>query len=214
MNTLDYVGLAKSNDPTRPSLTQVVRHKGRLVATDGHRMHWSEPTALSKDDKFYALDGNEMEAYPDYEMVLSDKAKTPIATLVISKFQAMELVVRLKKIVSLYGKDKDKLAVLSLNNNCTKIKGCALNIQWELNTTEYFGATGKAFIRGMNLAYLIDALALVADKKSSENLTTIEIGEADYYGIVVKTGDCRAIIMPIRIEEGIEESSSTEEARA
>lgn len=77
-DTFRWVHQATSNDETRFYLSAVYCDDGKLIATDGHRMHlWDSPGAGFEQDNFYNINGDKVKMehanFPPYERVIPSK---------------------------------------------------------------------------------------------------------------------------------------------
>lgn len=159
METMKWLELAVSKDESRFNLNHVFRDKNALVATDGHRLHYSN--GLADADRCY-VDGvseDERAVYPDYTRVLpKDSDKTHEIEVDVSKCLLRDL----KRIVTLI-KSYDK-------GCCVKLlfdkSGCTMSYEtyqesqftFSLKLSESRNESDKIAV-GVNLSYLVDALS-------------------------------------------------------
>lgn len=195
MDTLKYIELAKSKDESRYNLTSVYRDKNHLVATDGHRLHMSNGLP---DAKPHFLDGTDA-TFPDYEQVLP---KTPpmgrIEYVHIGNNgkRILNTLKQLAKLVSNYDKAHVGIKLICEKEKPVKIGFKHPELTFE-HVIESFVYNGPSLEMGLNLNYLIDALAYLPD-------TSCEIrirGNASAIEIVSMglPSQLTAIVMPQRI---------------
>jgi hypothetical protein len=95
MDSMKYVELAKDDSSYgRANLSAVYREKDRLVATDGHRLHYVG--GLPSVEKGHFLDGRDAE-FPNYETVFI-KEPVSVGTIEITK-KAIRDLTALSKVV-------------------------------------------------------------------------------------------------------------------
>lgn len=196
MDTQAFIKLAVSKDDTRPNLCEVYRDKAEIVATDGHRLHWSN--GLPEVQPHF-LSGLNAE-YPDWRQVVLHSAPDAACqlwgrSLDYAKLKAFHTLVK--------AFDKKCQAVRAENSaaglNLSAAKD-GMKAEILLPSTEKEG-TPFIFTVGFNLGYLLDALKPL-DKSSTmatinfrDNLKPIQL---DYTG---EFEHCHAILMPMRLDQ-------------
>ncbi len=194
METLDFIKLACSKDVTRYNLNSVYRDKDCYVATDGHRLHYSN--GLTPIEKGHYLDEKLDAQFPDWQRAFPT-IDSPIATFELSLADRglMTRLDALLKIAKTVGKD-NPCRMTHLNQRFE------LCVQDDNTTCSVRITTGSAkanieTVQGINLAYLMDVL------KSAYKTALMSV-QVEYYGDnqpwkFTIPGLGTAIIMPMRL---------------
>jgi DNA polymerase III sliding clamp (beta) subunit (PCNA family) len=186
--TLEYVQIAVSKDDTRYNLTKVYRDTEYLVATDGHRLHFSN--GMPKVEKGFFLDGTDAE-FPNWSQVRVKSVNAQIEIGInkhdLGVLEAIAKTLKANKSseysVTLTAKN-NKLTVTSNNSN-------SLVICYEMDSQN----SGDFEIK-LNLSYFLDAIRLPV---KSQGMTAINIKfESAMSPIEIVTVFGTAIIMPLR----------------
>jgi DNA polymerase III sliding clamp (beta) subunit (PCNA family) len=185
---MKYIELAASKDSYRP-LTQVYRTAcGKLVATDGHRMHWSN--GLELIEKGHYVDFKDYGEFPDVNQVIpsgeceeyhvtfdkKDLSKLKTLAKLLKEFDRTDTAFKLEgKDGALWAKQDGELTL--------GFKLCELE--------------NKApFEIKLNVNYFIDAIEMNI-KDSGLGIFTFEFrGSRDPF--LIKSSLGNALIMPLR----------------
>lgn len=151
MNPIDYITRAVSTDESRYNLTSAYRDTDKLVATDGHRLHYS---ILEKTDSPHFLNPTIQGEYPNVDAVLTGLNTNPIRCAFKPKkleLKQLGLIAKLNPLKScpvlLSGEDEH------LTLKLESLHGVKASLTFE--TSEVFDLEWTALI---NLRYFIDAL--------------------------------------------------------
>jgi len=123
MDTMKYLELAVSKDPSRYNLCAIYRDTDCMVATDGYRLHMV--TNLAPIDKPHFVNGTDGE-FPDYTVVIPKEIQI-VGGIKLDKRQLKQL----KQYSDFIG--KDKVSTMNVNGR--------LNIEHDQVTDGGFGIT-------------------------------------------------------------------------
>lgn len=190
MEPMKFVELAKDHDSFgRKELTGIYREQDRLVATDGHRLHYVG--GLPVVEKGHFLDGRDNE-FPNYEVVFLKNPVT-VGTIKLSKktirdLTALSKVVREKNCATKVTIDRDK----NLTFEC-EYKNETGGGTW-VYTTKTCGEIERAWSAKLNLRYVLDAIIVDCD---TEILINLDGGPIEFKALVNQQ-PFHALVMPIR----------------
>lgn len=191
MDTMKFVELAKDDASFgRYNLSAIYREKDRLVATDGHRLHYVE--GLPIVEKGHFLDGRDAQ-FPNYETAFIQKPQT------VGKIKLTKKAIR----------DLTALAKVVRERNCaTRIvfkHGEPLTFECSYKnetgrgswtyTTESIVEFGRDWDRLINLRYFLDAV--MPDREACV-LSGCERGHPIEFVTDINGQPFHAIVMPIR----------------
>lgn len=184
-NNLTWVSKAVSKDKFRGNLRHVYRDKNAVVASDGHRLHYSNGLP---DATPHFIDGYDGE-FPDYKRVLvaADQSVATVS-LTVTK-ELLDGLTACHKAMVAFGKP---FTTLFLGNS----------MRLDLRAGGYVGSVvvvgagvvGEPVSVGLNLGYLVDAL------KMPGQLLTISIYGPDKPIEITNNCGQTAIIMPMKGE--------------
>lgn len=200
METLTYVTLATSKDKTRHNLTKVYRDSDKLIATDGHRMHWIE--GLPHTAGAY-LDGSTDCQFPDYSQVMPKGKPVHVFTM-FPHVNTKNVLGALLKLVECHDKASKTVELRSSGATMTLAIPNPEDIigSVKLSGTLEENAPCGGIVLGVNLAYLIDAIAPALKDKSPTSFFTLEF-RSEFEPIKVRCHvagqDYHAIVMPVRL---------------
>jgi DNA polymerase III sliding clamp (beta) subunit (PCNA family) len=195
MEKLDYVKLACSKDERRDNLMHVYRDTDRLVATDGHRLHWCN--GLENQPKGY-VDGQDHGEFPDYQHVMPKGVAS--ASLTFDASNAVHLLMRLAKVMPTKIGHRnvrlkfEKNAMLVTYTDPDGLITGTVKIDAVIHTAEE-----QLPDMGMDIAYMVDALA-PAKKERNYVSATIHIHGTKAPTEWAVANEFKAVIMPCRIE--------------
>lgn len=191
MNTLDFVSLAVSRDEFRHNLTGVYRDTNKLVASDGHRLHWVE----IPDGKPGYLDGRDAQ-FPDYSQVMP---RDPASCVVEVKLAADSR--KILKALAALSKAYDKTQTVTVKTNTKSLfiqspEKSPVEFSYEI-PCEHKKDTIKL---GLSLRYLLDAMAPVIENKGKGDISI------EFHGTLapvlitctVSGQEYKTIVMPTR----------------
>lgn len=112
MDTIKYLEVATSKDLSRYNLQAIYRHKDRMVATDGYRLHLIEELPMVETPHF--LNGADLGEFPDYESVIP----SDLSQVAVIRLDAKEIK-RLKGLIALSG-IKMPVVEVSASDNAIK----------------------------------------------------------------------------------------------
>lgn len=199
METLTYVTLATSKDKTRYNLTKAYRDSDKLIATDGHRMHWIE--GLPHTAGAY-LDGSTDCEFPDYSQVMP-KGSPKHAFTMFPHANTHKVLGALLKLVECH----DKRKTVELRSSGATMMLAIPNPDDIIGSVKLSGVLEEnapcgGIVLGVNLAYLIDAISPALKAKSSTAFFTLEF-RSEFELIKVRCHvagqDYHAIVMPVRL---------------
>jgi DNA polymerase III sliding clamp (beta) subunit (PCNA family) len=194
MEIMKYLELATSKDQNRENLRYIYRDKQHLVACDGHRLHYTN--GLDAIPSGHYLDGQDHGEYPDWHQVLpQESAYTGEIEINFGLPQVKAILAYMKAI----GWDDHYCAKLLVNGDedlvltCRRSNGDGASV--------VIGAVSEGDIGtiGVNVKYLVDALAPMKEKYSSAKMEFH--GELGPIKITVQHGrqTYNAILMPMRL---------------
>jgi len=202
--SLEYIKLATSKDKTRFNFNQVYRDLNKIVATDGHRMHWIN--GQEEIAKGFYLDGQDHGPFPDYSQVFPKADPASLLSVVLTTDFVKKAKAMLKLIQCYTGKEapirlncfhevvENKPTMTVFELAFTDSKNLAkFSIQ---HKTSEDALTGPAFTTMLNLSYLIDAIELpIKDNYiSAINLKYYERMQP----VLIETRLGNALIMPMK----------------
>lgn len=194
MNTLDFVSLAVSTDKTRHNLTGVYRDTNKLVATDGHRMHWvnSLPDATPS-----YLDGRKDSQFPDISQVMPTGAPACVCEFNLT-LEAIKIIKGIASVVKTYDRNQAVIlevgvATLFLQADKRDELKCCYSIPCDTKA-----GTIKV---GLSLRYLLDAMAPVIENKGKGTVLIEFYGKTAPILItcIAAAQTYKAIVMPYRL---------------
>ena len=144
MKSYDYVNLAISKDKFKPNLNDVYRDKESLVATDGHRIHWTN--GLPPIEQGYYISGGDSQ-FPEWQLALPQNIYS--LSIYFSKNHYKDLTARLKLL------DKKQIVKISFNID-KKLIITSNQFKYELDILVGIPPIDITF--SINLAYLLSAL--------------------------------------------------------
>lgn len=199
MEAMKYVEIAKSKDPTRFNLCEVYRDKTEIVATNGHRMHWSNH--LPEVEPHY-LSGLDAE-FPSWRTVLPTEnlsATAEIGLLAGEKGKFKALLGCLKNGTKHNRVFVKFIPVVDSSPARCEIKTTQLD-GMECSMEFYTMGCSREFSFCVNAQYFFDALSpLVLSKDCTASLSLKFYGDLnpiliDYNG---KLDSLHALIMPMK----------------
>ena len=189
MNNLEFVKLAVSKDKSRYNLTDVYRAPQAVVATDGHRLHYSN--GLPESTPHYISGDNDR----DFPIDAVDKVLTianPLAYGSMSGPYLVSTVKTLGYLVKAMGKVNHSVT-LKMAADCITISydsQADLPLNWSIKTG--CGANGEATIK-LNPAYLLDALKMA--QVNGVQIITLTLGPSM---LLLQGGDNKAVVMAMK----------------
>jgi hypothetical protein len=208
---LKYVEIAASKDIYRASMTGVYRDTDCLVATDGHRLHFSN--GLEKVKKGFYLDGRTGDTFPDWQSAISTDSTYEHFNLKFSKSEMREL--------------KALLKLLSLNDYTNSVwlifdteEGVRVSTEtgkepWKANNSPKLRVSirlldqpipkqnGRLYL---NLKYLLDAIELPFKEFPGLEIT-VKVPSRGASAYLFETALGTAAIMPIKGFDAEEEEN-------
>ncbi len=189
INTLKFVDAAKSTDTTRPNICEIYQDRGRLVATEGHRLHMGPVPENGGSDGY--LSGIK-EIFPDYKMIIP-KNTISLGTLIVEK-KTMRTFKKFVELVKQYDA-ADHCGAMQFAHDTLRVS-CdftSMIASMELDGLRPWREEPLKIL--INLKYLLDALVHFADKEIEifVNVDDVELGALQFV-----CDEHTAIIMPMR----------------
>ena len=185
---MDYIKLAVSKDKSRESLMYIYRDKDRLIATDGHRMHWKDSTLINTPHYIGGYNGT----FPEYLQAIPTKAPSYKVHFSLDRDQLNQL----KKIRDLI-KLTDKYCSVMFGFETSKISLIVdrpeLRLYFDFTVTSITESVKLKL--GFNLTYFIDAVEIPS--KANKPLELELRGEFDL--LIINSDFGTALIMPCKI---------------
>lgn len=197
---MKYIELATSKEATRPNLNHVYRHKdGYLVATDGHRMHYSN--GLEKLDKGHYLDGQDHGDYPDITRVLETVKPVHTASIIFTQ-EHLKKIKGLAKLIEAYaGKELPIFFEVSPTEVTFTFESKRQQASARISLAKVTANLDEAFKIGINLKYLIDALEIPIKEAPKYMGCQFEIKFTnELSALVISSNLGNALVMPLRPE--------------
>lgn len=203
MKNYDFVNIATSKDAARFGLCHVYRDKKELVASDGHRLHYTD--GLPEIDQGYYLDNIDAQ-FPDWRnCILKDngnnlslKNELGDIDIFISSQQYKDLVTRAKLI-----SEKGKAVVLTIADKDLVITGreneFVYKLPFEMTTLP------SNWTIALNLQYLLDAIKPVTSNGKLASIVGITAGPMAFDAVLIKTATSStskyfAVLMPANLK--------------
>lgn len=191
--TLDYISLAVSKDSARYNMSAPWVQYGKLIATDGHRLHWHN--CLANDEQAKGLTGESLEHQPDVRAVIPDLSKYQSAIIGV-KHDAIKQVEALAKYITTLDKHcAVDLAVTDSGYLRLNYGQGALAAGYLVTEIAVSGNLGEV---RLNLNYLLDALTLVERRYSECTVYTETDTSPIQITRLIDGKECNALIMPIK----------------
>lgn len=199
MDTLKFLELAVSKDKTRNMLTGIYRDRNHLVATNGHRMHYSN--GLPDAEPHY-LDNRSDVTFPEWRLFQPDETKINVRIGlnrqdVVLLVDALKVLKPIAKLVSRHdypvrienNSEGLLLRVKDLNNIVNASIKLPIEVPQPLTS----------FRLCINCNYLLDALK-ITDYGIIE--LALSITENDCYNpLLLRADKTTALIMPMRMKD-------------
>lgn len=150
LTQLDFVKLAVSKDPARYNLGSVYRDTESLVATDGHRLHYTN--GQEKIAKGFYLDGLEAQ-FPDYKQILPTAKYLHAIVLNTHAHKELKPALTIAKLID----KRESSALFTVKGNKLIISVGTINDIYQLTVNLNCGSDAD-FTFNMNLSYFVDAL--------------------------------------------------------
>jgi len=197
MNNLDFVKLAVSKDKLRYNLTDVYRAPQALVATDSHRLHYSN--GLPESTPHYISGDNDRDFPIDsVARILTDGES--LASGSVSSPDVVSTVKTLGYLVKAMGKVKHSVTLKIEADSMTIFYDSQTDmpLNWSIKTS--CGANGEGTIK-LNPAYLLDALKMAqVDGVQLITLTLRHLpgGTPGPSMLLLQGGDNKAVVMAMK----------------
>jgi DNA polymerase III sliding clamp (beta) subunit (PCNA family) len=200
MNNLAYVQKAVSKDKTRYGIQEVYRDKNRLVATDGHRLHWVNGLPDAEPHYLSGLDAQ----FPDYNQVIPTEVKGELS-FTCHKSTLNEIAALRDFCKKAFG-DKSAACKLITENEALSLKLTSSNYNGEVSLAiPIADKSGIIPEIGFSLNYFVDCLVSPKTKygfqlvtmRFVDSLSPIVIEQP---GALDENKDAHAIIMPLRFK--------------
>lgn len=207
MNSLEFVTLATSKDTTRFNLQEVFRDTDAFVATDGHRLHWSDAPKIEKGHFISGLDAE----FPDWKHINPLGKEVPqscfsflVDKTFLARFKVLQALAKAHdpkcqeiKLAAAFAESGNHLV---LSTKSELLTGGQSSIQASIRF-ELVDSPTKECSFNLNASYLLDVIS--AAHAWNKNRVQIEV---IYFGqgkpIVFKINSLgNAIIMPINAKD-------------
>jgi DNA polymerase III sliding clamp (beta) subunit (PCNA family) len=194
MNNLEFVKLAVSKDKSRYNLTDVFRAPQALVATDSHRLHYSN--GLPESTPHYISGDNDRDFPIDIDAVSTVLTiANPLVTVQANASQVVALTKTLTFLVKAMGKTR-RAVNLKIAENCLTISydaGSEAEIGMQWSSSIKVEANGEGQVN-LNPVYLLDALKMASVNNSNDPLK-ITLGEGV---ILLERSELKAVLMGMK----------------
>ena len=185
---MDYIKLAVSKDKSRESLMYIYRDKDRLIATDGHRMHWKDSTLIDTPHYIDGYDGT----FPEYLQVIPTKAPSYKVHLSLDRDQLNQLK-KIRDLIKLTDKNCSVVFLFETSKISLIINQSGLRLYFDFTVTSITESVKLKL--GFNLNYFIDAVEIPS--KANKPLELELRGEFD--PMLINSDIGTALVSPCRI---------------